>query len=134
MSPTAWLAIAGLLVTTAGGLIAIWVFFRPGIKRATATFDAILGTEPVTDRRGGVIREGQTGLVARTTTLEEAVATLVNQDARIAAVEAAVAAHENRIRAQEVAAEERIAIRQESAAVFRAVADREVVDADTEEP
>lgn len=162
MSPTAWLVIAGSIIGLVTGLITVWVFIRPGIRRRRAADEAILGTEPIPDRSGeGNIREGTLGLVqlqrnnakqiakleetARETasavkTLAEVVAEQAGVRAEVDAIRAGLTRadlrlndHELRLKAQELATEERIEIRRESAAVFRAVADRDVIDVDNEE-
>lgn len=67
--------------------------------RQKAMADALLGEAVVRDRQGKIIDPGKPGLVARTVGLEEAVATLVNQDARIKAVEAKTSEHDTAIAA-----------------------------------
>lgn len=128
-------AIVGLVV----GLITIWVFVRPSAKRASAVADAILGEEAVQDRSGNIIAPERPGLVARTTTLEAAVATLVNQDARLAALEAAKVAHESRITVLEdarverlVEKAERISTAEASTEALRLIRDRDSIDGETD--
>lgn len=113
---------AGALVAVAVGLISVWLWVRPGMQRSAAVADAILGEQEVTDRAGKVIAPARPGLVSRTATLEQAVATLVNQDARLAALELTVAGHETRLLATERHALERIVTKAESAEMWRAVA------------
>lgn len=95
--------------------IAIGVWRSKTRKRAAATFDAILGQEPVTDRKGDIMRPGRPGLVHRVTTLEEGFAQLANQEVRIARLENDVAA----IKDDKL---ERMLTKAESVSVWQAVA------------
>lgn len=109
-----------------GGILGWWRATKPGRERSAAVADAILGSPPVHDRAGGIIKEGEPGLVDRTTTLEKAVALLVNQDARLTHIE-------GRVDRLEVAEEARREIGQESAAMWRAVANKDVIDVEADE-
>lgn len=118
---------AGVAVGILGAAYGTWRRFRPSVRRATAAIDALVGKEAVTDRSGKEIEPAQPGLVHRTTTLEQAVATLVNQDERIKHLEND---HGARLKALEDARVERLVNQAESAHMWRAVADNAVNDID----
>jgi hypothetical protein len=93
---------------------------REARARDKAVAEAILGEPAVHDLAGKIIAPAQPGLVARTSTLEQAVSTLVDQDARIKYLETN---HGARIKALEDARVERLVSQAESAHMWRAVAD-----------
>lgn len=121
----AGLTLAGLLVGLIGAAYGVWRHYRPSVKRAGAALDAIIGKEAVKDRAGNLIEPARPGLVHRTTTLEQAVATLINQDARIKHLETD---HGARIKALEDVRLDRLITQAESAQMWRAVADKAVED------
>lgn len=63
------LAAIGIL----SALVGVWLYFRPGFRRASAVADAILGEPEETDRSGKIITPARPGLVHRVTSVEEAV-------------------------------------------------------------
>lgn len=127
MDPLA-LAATGTLVLVGVG---IGAFFRfgPG-KTLGALADAILGEPAVHDRAGREIEPASPGLVARTKTLEEAVALLVDQDARIAKLEHGQLQHDAAIAALIATTFEKGA---ESALKAEEMRQADVVDAEVEE-
>lgn len=94
--------------------------------RNAAVADAILGEEAVNDLAGEEITPKRPGLVARTATLEKAIATLVNQNTRITHVE-------ERVDRLEIAEKARSEVRQEATAMWQAVANKDVIDVDPDE-
>lgn len=110
------LELAGAVVALIGGLICIWAFVRPAVKRSRAVADAILGEEAVQDRAGREIQSARPGLVSRVGVVEHALAVLVDTNKRIDD-------HEGRIKTLELAAVERIVMHAENAAVLGLVGD-----------
>lgn len=110
------LVLASTVVGLIGGVISIWVFVRPAVKRSRAVADAILGEEVVRDRAGREIQAARPGLVSRVGTVEHTLALLVETNARIED-------HEGRIKSLEMAAMERIVMHAENAAVLGLVGD-----------
>lgn len=123
--PAELVFVAGVLGIVSA-VFAVWRAVQPTVRRGDAAFDAILGEPEVLDRAGKVLRSAQPGLVARTATLELAVATLVDQETRIASAEHILKIHEARLAGLEQAGVERIVTKAESAQMWRAVADRDV--------
>lgn len=120
------LGIAGLVV---GWWRGWWESPRRRETRARdkAVAEAILGEPEVHDLAGKVIMPAKPGLVSRTSTLELAVSTLIDQDARIKHLETD---HGARLKALEDARVERLVTQAESAHMWRAVADNAATDAD----
>lgn len=125
----AWFLGGGCALLGAG--IGAWFRFGPG-ARVGAVADAILGSPVIRDRHGGVIDNGQPGLVQRVGTLEDAIKLLVDQDFRLTVLENGHIDHENRIINTEtglssllLSAAERTAMHQESTAALNLIRDEQ---------
>ena len=119
------LTIVSLTLGVLGAMYGLWRRVRPVVRRLGAGLDALVGREAVTDRAGREIEPAQPGLVHRTTTLEQAVATLVDQDARIKHIEDD---HGARIQKLEDARLDRLITQAESAQAWRAIAENAIDD------
>ena len=126
------LTIAGLMCGVVGAAYGAWRHFRPGMRRAEAALDAIIGREAVTDRSGKVIEPGQPGLVHRVATVEEAVVEIKHVVALWSETQRVLTDHASRIKALEDSRVERLVSQAESAHMWRAVADNAANDVDEE--
>lgn len=117
------LTLAGIVVGLISAAYGAWRHYRPSVKRAGAALDAIIGTEAVTDRSGKEIEPAKPGLVHRTRTLEQTLATLVDQDVRLKHLEDGHSRIDARVKALEDNRVERLINQAESAHMWRAVAD-----------
>lgn len=99
-------------------------------EQAKAVADAILGEAETRDRSGNVLTPKQPGLVARTTVLEEAVRTLVNQETRIKKLEDAVGILNPTVASLLTASHERAATADAAAQALRLVNERDTIDGD----
>jgi hypothetical protein len=126
------LAILGITAIFVGWWRGWWESPRRREARARdkAVAEAILGEPAVHDLAGNIIMPSKPGLVSRTSTLEAAVSTLVDQDTRIKHLETD---HGARLKALEDARVERLVTQAESAHMWRAVADNAVNDPDAED-
>lgn len=127
---TTFLTIAALACAVIGAAYGAWRRFRPGVRRANAALDAIIGREAVTDRSGKVIEPGQPGLVHRVATVEEAVVEIKHVVALWSETQRTLTDHASRIKALEDARVERLVSQAESAHMWRAVADNAINDED----
>jgi hypothetical protein len=122
------LAVAATILI--GACYATWRRFRPGMRRAGAALDAIIGKEAVTDRSGQLIEPAQPGLVHRVATVEEAVVEFRHMVGLLTETQHTLTEHGARIKALEDARVERLVTQAESAHMWRAVADNAVTDPD----
>jgi hypothetical protein len=113
------------------GIIAIGIgaFFRfgPG-KTLGAIADALFGTPTTRDRSGEVMEEGKPGLVHRVATVEEAVLEVRHLIALVTETQESVKDLNRRVGAIEEARIERLINQVESAQMWRAVADEDVIE------
>jgi hypothetical protein len=123
-------AIAGVVVGLIGAAYGAWRRFRPGVKRASAALDAIIGKEAVTDRSGQVMEPSQPGLVHRVATVEEAVVEFRHMVGLLTETQHTLTDHGARLKALEDARVERLVSQAESAHMWRAVADNAISDAE----
>jgi hypothetical protein len=121
---------AGVAVGIVGAAYGTWRRFRPGVRRATAAIDALVGKEAVTDRSGNVIEAAQPGLVHRVATVEEAVVEIRHVVELWTETQRRLDQHDGRIKALEDARVERLVSQAESAHMWRAVADNAANDTD----
>lgn len=113
------LAVIGIVTAASGA----WLYFRPGIRRARAVADAILGEQAQLDRNNNVITPGQPGLVHRVTSVELAIGEFRHMVGLLTEVQGRLDRHEERLHAIELSSVERIVTKAESAEMWRAVAD-----------
>lgn len=123
-----------LLTVTAYAVLAIvgvgiGAFFRfgPG-KTLGAVADAILGSPIIKDRRGEVIDAGSPGLVHRVAQVEEAVVEFRHMVGLLTETQKHLSLLDNRLTTLEEARVERLVTQVESAHMWRAVADKDVID------
>lgn len=116
------------LIGVVGAAYATWRRFRPGVRRASAALDAIIGKEAVVDRSGKVMEPSQPGLVHRVATVEEAVVEIRHVVALWNETQHTLNDHANRIKALEDARVDRLIAQAESAHMWRAVADNAASD------
>lgn len=137
-------------VYTLCGLLVLWVGWikavRPKIRRFWARWtgvgDALLGREPIFDPASGrELSPALPGIGQRMATVEEAVTTLTQTVAELDAINKRLDRHEQQIgtnteniAAMMVAAAERIVTKDEAAQMWRAIADKELIDGETEPP
>lgn len=122
-------------------VVAVWFYFRPGMRRASAVADAILGEAEETDRSGNLVAPARPGLVHRVATVEDAVKTLAEAVAaqtalndRVSRMETQVLANTENIATIMAATAERIVTKAEAAAMWQAVANRDDLNGFAEEP
>jgi hypothetical protein len=113
------------------GIIAIGIgaFFRfgPG-KTLGAIADALFGTPTTRDRSGEVMEEGRPGLVHRVASVEEAVVEFRHVVGLLTETQKRIDLLENRVAIVEEARIEKLINQLESAQMWRAVADRDVIE------
>lgn len=104
-------------------------------QRLSAGLDALIGREEVTDRSGKVITPAQPGAMHRLETMEAAVTTLAEvitdqheMRAEVSTLNREVSTLNRRVGVLEDARAERLVTQVESAHMWRAVADRDVID------
>lgn len=122
-----------LTLTATGTLVLVGVgigaFFRfgPG-KTLGAIAEALFGTPTTRDRSGAVMEEGQPGLVHRVAQVEEAVVEFRHVIGLLTETQKRIDLLDGRVTELERARVERIVTQAESAHMWRAVADREVIE------
>lgn len=133
-------AIFTAVIGVVGFALGTWLRVGPG-RQVSDMADAILGKPETKDRAGKVSTPAVPGLVHRTAVLEQAVETLTkvvadqaSYNERLTRVEQKQITHGVRITSLERGEAERVAIREESAAMLRLAADRDVVDVESDEP
>lgn len=142
MTPPDGLQIALTLST----LMALWIGWakavRPKVRRFRARWnqagDALLGREPIIDPASGrELAPALPGIGQRMATVEDAVKILAEAQARsealsqrLSRVETQVSTNTENIATMMVAAAERIVTKEEAAQMWRAIADRDVIDGD----
>ena len=130
----AYLAVAGAVVTVlgGGGVLGWWWRKQPEREAArarnAAVADAILGEEAVRDRSGEVIQPSRPGLVHRVGTVEEAVIKMGDLAGLITEALRRIDTIDSRVQVLEHAAMEKIVTKAESAAMWKVLADRDVID------
>lgn len=133
------LGVAGAIVTIlgGGGVLGWWWRKQPererDRERNAAVADAILGEPEVTDRSGEVIQPARPGLVHRVGTVEEAVIKMGDLAALITEALRRIDTVDARVQVLERATVERLLTKAESAAMWKAVADRDVIDGSAED-
>jgi len=127
VDPVTWTASAVLALVGIG----IGAFFRfgPG-KVLGAVADAILGSPVIKDRRGEVIDQGSPGLVHRVAQVEEAVVEFRHMVGLLTETQKHLANLDHRVSTLEEARVERLVTQVESAHMWRAVADKDVIEAE----
>jgi hypothetical protein len=136
-------------VYTLCGLLVLWVGWikavRPKIRRFRTRWnqagDALLGRDPIVDTiTGREVSPALPGIGQRMATVEDAVKTLTDTVARLDAInerldrhEAQIGTNTENIAAIMVAAAERIITKDESAQMWRAIADKELIDGESSE-
>lgn len=125
MDPLTWIGGGTLAIVGLG----IGAFFRfgPG-KTLGAVADAILGSPVIKDRRGEVIDEGSPGLVHRVAQVEEAVVEFRHMVGLLTETQKHLALIDNRVTTLEEARVERLVTQVESAHMWRAVADKDLIE------
>lgn len=132
----AYLAVAGAVVSIlgGGGVLGWWWRKQPEReeerRRNAAVADAILGEPEVMDRSGEQIQPPRPGLVHRVGTVEEAVIKMGDLASLITEALKRIDGIDARVRVLEHSTVERIVARAESAAMWQAVGDRDVLDGD----
>lgn len=118
--------------------VILWGIWRSKARqRLSAALDALIGREEVTDRSGKVIAPAQPGAMHRLETMEAAVTTLAEvvtdqraTRAEVTTLRGEVSALHQRVGVLEDARAERIITQAESAHMWRAVADNNVLEED----
>lgn len=135
----AYVAVAGAVVTVlgGGGVLGWWWRKQPQREeeraRNTAVAVAILGEPAVPDRSGAELQPARPGLVHRVGTLEEAVVEFRHTLGLLTETLKRLDEHERRLGELERARTERALAQAESAQMWRAVADRDVLDSDADD-
>lgn len=128
------IAVGGGLVTIlgGGGVLGWWWRKQPQREeerqRNAAVADAILGEPAVLDRSNQQIQPPRPGLVHRVGTVEEAVIEFRSVISLLTELQKQVATLDSRLAVLEHSAIERALARHESAEMWRAVANRDVID------
>jgi hypothetical protein len=126
------LTVVGLTLTALGAVYGVWRRLRPAVRRGTAAVDALVGREAIKDRSGNVLEPAQPGLVHRVATVEEAVVEFRHVVALWTETQHTLTDHAHRIKNLEDARVERLVTQAESAHMWRAVADNNVIDEPTD--
>lgn len=135
----AYLGLIGGLVTIlgGGGVLGWWWRRQPQRERErernAAVADAILGEPAVLDRSEQEIQPARPGLVHRVASVEEAVIQIGNMTGLLNEALNRIDTLDERLSVVERAQVERILTKAESAHMWRAIADRDVVDGDTDD-
>lgn len=134
--------LCGLFVIWIGWLKAVRPMLRRWNKRWNAAGDALLGREAIYDPASGrELAPALPGIGRRMATMEDAVHALTQTVAELDAVNKRLDRHEQQIGANTeniavimTAAAERIVTKAEATEMWRAIADKDLVDGDSDEP
>jgi hypothetical protein len=135
----AWLSIIGGLVTMlgGGGILGWWWRKQPEREaeraRNAAVADAILGRAEVLDLSRNEIAPAQPGLVHRVSGVEEAVVEFRHAIGLLTETLKRIDTLDARLQVLERATAERLLTKAESAAMWKAIADRDDIDGETGE-
>lgn len=135
----AWLSIIGGLVTMlgGGGILGWWWRKQPEREaeraRNAAVADAILGRAEVLDLSRNEIAPAQPGLVHRVSGVEEAVVEFRHAIGLLTETLKRIDTLDARLQVLERATAERLLTKAESAAMWKAIADRDDIDGEAEE-
>ena len=130
------LAILGIVALFIGWWRGWWESPRRRETRARdkAVAEAILGEPEVRDLAGKVIAPSKPGLVSRTSTLEQAVSTLVDQDARIKLLETDVEMLKRRELKDLALIIERAKTAETAGEALKLIRERDTLDGTADEP